>query len=165
MTTTMTDELTRPEERKLARLAKDLRDQAAAARLGGLDERAEVLDAEADTVAERVQAATKRRRERKLAQRAERKAAEDRHEAALKRREAEAERRAEAMEWLKSAIARFGGQPQPADTLLQMARAAGHEADDIEAISVKVRRRGRGSDDTAYLGLPGRFLKRDWLEV
>lgn len=160
MSTSTTEVLSREETRALHRLASRLEREAQTCRLGDLEDRAEKLEAEAKQVRQKIEAATDARQERDLDRLREKKRQQKRHEESERKREEAAERRDAAFQWFKEYA--WHGEPVETVEALRAASEAGHQAADVLAVTVRLRRRRDGAD---VLGWPGRYLRRDYIRA
>jgi hypothetical protein len=158
--TTEDQTLTRDELRALHALATKLEDEAKTCRLGGLEDRAEKLEAEASQVREKIQAARAVNEEQSLEALREKNRMKERHERQEREREEKEARSRAALAWYREHA--WHGSPVPTVEALRAASEAGHAAADVLGVTVRLRRRKDGAD---VLGLPGQYLRRDFLPL
>jgi hypothetical protein len=161
MTTTTTEDqtLTRDELRSLHALASKLEEEAKTCRLGGLEDRAEKLEAEVRQIHEKIQAAREANEEEGLAALREKNRMRERHERQERERQEREARQTAAKEWMRSH--QWHGDPVDTVATLRAASEAGIAAGDLLAVCTRVRRRKGGQDCLTVHS----YLRRDYLPV
>lgn len=157
----MTTKLTVNTERRLHRKAEEIEREASDLRKAGLDDRAEILKAEAGQIRTRIEESKRARQRADLERQERRREARERHDKAQREREAARERREEAREWFRSWRRFHGGRPAPVERAVDAAEAAGIAREDLLAAMKLVKRRSDGAECL----VAGSYLRRDYLPV